>query len=737
MAFWEFLIQKEGDRSWLPLDSTVEILEGRYRIVARSSRLNTSVEIRVIHSAIAETPPVRRIQKRVSQTNADGLVVIIPYTRLLPGSWELRCASDLMADMMGNGWLHSVRLEVQPIEVDHHDWEADWQETEDQLHENRPTDTDQPGSEAISLDRPVAVGAGEAIAQNPSSVAAAVDDPELRPLEFGKLSESSIHSLCFQLDKENYVVQRGQPLILNGSVVSGSNDSAEQAQPTTVTGKLRVRLFDPQTAEMLVDETQPLLHQLPPFPVALAVALPANCETHVILGELALYGQSGEGSLPPVLATQRFSVTTDLLELLDAIANDFTEPVTPPTPPTPPTPADNSAFLNLRPSIVPAIQFRPAIQQPLPPQLRPADSNKAARPLDLPAFSKAELEGRQPTEPSTGNTENIPDAAASTDSTSTNPAPPDPAPPDPASIEELPATDPASPAEATPVTQAEVNVVAPTAPAAPSAELPSPELPSEIADLPPALRPQLELVNDTADPANDWQSAGDYLPYWQQKPDPDAPSSNKAEDVAFRSLNLQERFWSKLQSLVGDTELAGWLNDEGESATAKHQSTSLDAELAAHEIVVEDPPKDAPEDKSNGKTAATVSRLQTLATLTTEPIAVPELEVPMGELTCGQTIPITIRLSGDHARVYAKLWMHDRQSRTLLDGPHWLMDFTPDGFGNLVVKSQVMVPFGCVEVQFEAIAIDMTTQRESAKVSIVRTTIPPSLTTLSIEELEG
>ena len=40
----EFLLQKEGDRAWLPLETPdVEILEGRYRVVA--SNRTTSKEV--------------------------------------------------------------------------------------------------------------------------------------------------------------------------------------------------------------------------------------------------------------------------------------------------------------------------------------------------------------------------------------------------------------------------------------------------------------------------------------------------------------------------------------------------------------------------------------------------------------------------------------------------------------------------------------------------------------------
>ena len=102
MEYWEFLLQKEGDRSWLPLESpNVEILEGRYRVVARSSRKNSNVEVRIVHQATIEVPPKRRTQQRSNRTNADGLVVVIPYTTLKPGTWELNCSGDLMSELMG------------------------------------------------------------------------------------------------------------------------------------------------------------------------------------------------------------------------------------------------------------------------------------------------------------------------------------------------------------------------------------------------------------------------------------------------------------------------------------------------------------------------------------------------------------------------------------------------------------------------------------------------------------
>ena len=115
MDYWEFLLQKEGDRSWRPIKSQkFKIEAGRYRVVAHSSCTNTDVEICVMHECTEEDPPKRRFQKRSRRTNPEGLMVVIPFTYLKPGSWELRCCGDIMSDLLGKSWKKAVRLEVLP-----------------------------------------------------------------------------------------------------------------------------------------------------------------------------------------------------------------------------------------------------------------------------------------------------------------------------------------------------------------------------------------------------------------------------------------------------------------------------------------------------------------------------------------------------------------------------------------------------------------------------------------------
>jgi hypothetical protein len=116
MEQWQFLIQKQGDRAWQSLESPyVEIIEGRYRVVARSCSANTDVEVRVTHLSPAENPPRRRIHKRSRRTNAEGLMAVIPFTYFAVGGWEVRCSGDLMSDILGQPWQQTLHLQVLPI----------------------------------------------------------------------------------------------------------------------------------------------------------------------------------------------------------------------------------------------------------------------------------------------------------------------------------------------------------------------------------------------------------------------------------------------------------------------------------------------------------------------------------------------------------------------------------------------------------------------------------------------
>ena len=69
--------------------------------------------------------------------------------------------------------------------------------------------------------------------------------------------------------------------------------------------------------------------------------------------------------------------------------------------------------------------------------------------------------------------------------------------------------------------------------------------------------------------------------------------------------------------------------------------------------------------------------------------------------------------------------MNDLQTRTLIDAPRLLMQFTPNDDGELETLMRIQIPDGCLELQFAAIAVDMTTLQESRKVVQNRRVMPP------------
>ncbi|WP_442940018.1 hypothetical protein [Nostoc sp.] len=121
----------------------------------------------------------------------------------------------------------------------------------------------------------------------------------------------------------------------------------------------------------------------------------------------------------------------------------------------------------------------------------------------------------------------------------------------------------------------------------------------------------------------------------------------------------------------------------------------------------------------------------------TEPLPTPHLYVPEGELIAGKSVIVRVVLPEVPLQVVVKLWLEDYQTRYLLDGPHLLTNLLPNASGGLEVMTQLNIPFGCLEIRLEAIALDLTTQQESHKVTIIRTVIPPDLPDLLLDELLG
>lgn len=847
MEYWEFLLQKEGDRSWLPLESPdVEILEGRYRIVARSSRKNINVEVRITHHSAEEVPPKRRIQKRTNRTNQDGLMVVFPFTRLQPGLWELRCSGDLMSEFLGKTWQYAVRLQVLPQENEvPEDWEDNWAapepaetsstaEAPSQLEASpeadQPLETAPVAEVAETPSEAIAAFATETAASSPETAATPNLEDPLRTIEVKNYSVEDLQRLAEQiaqlknalastsastpapdsssldspvppltdavngsaepaiadantedlisnpasepvtaiaqtlhivLTQENYMAHWGSSFTLIGQLEAESASSEplpSQAVPHSPIGELYLTLRDPQTAQIWVERHQPFPSQRLPFPFSCTFEIPLECKTRLLLGEIVFYNHDAPSSTSPIaLATHSFTITADLEELLEAVADDWNEEsllgLVPEAEPEEPQPVEkpssdlsylNLSFLNLGedPSPKP-FRIQSSAGQPLPPQIYKPEIDKAAsRSLDLPSF------------PSPQALQNTPSQLEGQEEASLI---------DDSALEETALTD-------EPVAD-EVSEQPNDADTPSDADISSDDVTMALFDLDEAEASEhgdAELALETESPVTaidsdeDNQSENDLNAATETGGDRNTDLEELPSiDKAFQALNLKERFWTRLNAIATDAELSTWLKNGSsdpesqpnepassppqpevtpapepivEAPQPQRASSRTEERWAAQEIVVEDEPTHT---SSESSPAPSTPELEPTILPKDTPVPTPQLEVPSGELTSGNLVSVKVKLPNLSARVYAKLWLNDRQTRSLLDGPRWLVDFTPTGFGDVEAVTQLTVPFGSLEIQFEVVAVEMATQRESHKVTIERSVVPPDSPSLSLDEWES
>jgi len=827
MEHWEFLLQKEGDRSWLPLDSPdVEILEGRYRLVARSHHANAAIDIRIAHLATEAVPPKRRVQKRACRTNHDGLMVVIPFTHLEPGLWELCCSpADLMSDLIAGAQPYAVKLQVVAREFEE-EWDPDWTSPPQTLTETTFTDiaalhstasahpaqpnqpelathtqqdavTVAPTADTPSLsdterlqlpdiatnDRRVdlppevaeILGASmERLFQIAEQMSEQLVDDVLQDLDLTAIADAPVDAVepvvapeqttiapmpsdpdestaksnarllmgytlaaneafALKLDQTAFMAARGEVITLSGQVTIAampvrplSGTTAPLTPPLeagignpwesdgalnllgAIAQELQLCLRDPQSLQVVASDRQPLPQPSFPCPFTFSFSLPDAFATHLVLGEVLLCGTLAEQTEAAIaLTTQAFSITVDpnalvgeLSKLHEALTTEIEDeeridlPLELSSRLKPAAPQLDFSFLDEAAPEAPVARsphFPSLAGQPLPPQLyQPDPEQSRSKSLNLPAFKLI--------------TEPLP--AASTDPETTAQQP---------EIESIAADEADSMVdslvETAQVPSDQVTITASTAASAATAN-----------------GAASETVVAIPDEAN--TDSSNQLPL-------DLPSPTH---MAFQSLKLQDRFLTRLTSLATDTELSALLKAsltpgspaiEVPTAPSQAETRSL-----SEEIVVDDEP--LPSQRQSKPTApaqqAPLEEQPTPLLLPAdEPVPMPILEVITGELTAGKPINLRVKLPNLLPRIYVKFWVLDRQTRSLLDGPRWLVDFLPNGLGDLEAMTPLTVPFGSVELRFEAIAVEMHTQRESHKVTVDRAVVPPDLPVVSLD----
>lgn len=905
MEYWEFLLQKEGSRSWQPLKSEKLTVEpGRYRIVAHSSRTNADVEICVTHTTIEEVPPKRRSQKRSRRTNSEGLMVVIPFTYLKPGMWELRCGGDIMSDFLGKSWQNLIQLEVlatqpslstQQTTLSPVEEQPETQQTTSSSDEEQPLASIEPASKDTvsenghNVNTSVLESQPEIFSQNgkngdqpePEIELEPVPEPEpelvpvslvevetLIPFDLDELDADSINSktdtatpsnpileqslqmleqilqqvldpvleefeeadteasslveepeeiatsdlewqgLSLTLKEDSYTAKRGEALTISGIVEVLNVDPINEAQSSVFQGSLRYQLRDPQSSQLLLDVQHPLPEQTFPLSFNHSLEIPP-CQTRLILGKIILYSSS-----LTALTSQPFTITADLDELLESIipgtkvmpvakmlvlANQFSA--------LDEETLEQYGDISLEPIVIDLIDtnktperpLTPTAQKFMPPQIyQPATPTpKGSKSLDLPSFPKlpsADAGDEVKLDEPPADVEEVTDET--TKSLVEDASSPEQAP----IVPDLAET---TPEEEVSAADAELSVLLVSVDDAP-------------ADVSEVLQEAAKITPVTEAKAADLELSE----LWGDTPEIEAPAvveleptdAQPAVDTAFQALNSHDRFLLRLNSLATDGELAQWLQSdlvpqsgdsenmaisnphlvtEVEDVSANSENLIADFEAlswensdqfdlnlvdepgeadslpesmpeqiqrfgvghsdwATEEIVVDDDEQVVPEtpvqpdvvkrqpDPVPAATQLQKSPPQMPAPVKSEtPIPAPTLVIPKNELAVGEPVVVRVKLPPHSVRLCVKLWVQDRQSRALLDGPRWLVDLLPDGAGQLEAMTQVVVPFGFAEIRFEAIAVDLDSQRESHKVTVDCAVMPPDLPNFSMDDFEA
>lgn len=657
---WEFLLQQEGDRSWLPLESPdVEILEGRYRILIRTAASNTKIGIQITHEATEELPPKRRTQTRSGRTSADGLMVIIPFTLLHPGIWEMSCTpNDLTNDLLGYAGHYSIQLHVLPKESDlAGEWEPDWSQS---ASEESATET----SNAIAQDtvQPIAVQPSPDPIAPLDLIKAPIADPIADSIA-DPIPDRNL-PLTLSLTAQTYDIQPGQTLILSGSLIS-SEPSLLPIELKTCTFTTTVR--DPQSGDPIVTTAITFTTLLLPYDFQIGVVLPTTLTGQLFLGEIIL--TQGAEDLPR--ATQSFTLLADLDRLLSALPETLKSTTRPsvtddlPVPPADPAgPEFNDAFLGMINQTTAPREFRPPSSQ-LPPKLYQPDRDRSDRPpLALPTFLR------------------------------------------------------------TPAPETDLNV------AFNDETWHDPAEPSSPFDLPNEDWPNEDWLDE------DLLEGGDRL----------EEDRLLSEVTALEGLpqNLDDALPQDLYNTTAPLDLNDPDDQKTIDITAERLSLSPSEpppELSLNPFATRRPLPTETVVLNDAPVFTTPYSLSESAPMTipaADSIPTPRLEIEaVTEVIAGQSLAIKLKLPNLQPKLYVKLWINDRATRTLLDGPRYLIDFLPSTEPDtLEATTTLTVPLGSLEIQIEAITIETATQRESYKASAPLSVIPPNLPEFSLDDIK-
>jgi len=790
MENWEFLLQRKGDKSWLPLESpTVEILEGQYRLAARSALANALVAIAIAYRPLADVrhqPLQQKIAKRISH---DGLLIVMPYTNFVPGMWQIDCIATEPNQESNTGsensnliptWKKTVKFDVIQISAEAG---SEWQYNEIEEDVETPVELAneshtnalgiiQTEPTPLSYSSPIldiAEQRSTELVESMFEEFALFDEDEDEKidanspdLETESLSDRPNLLEQVKTHSSNDIIEVDaalQPRILlrlkQPQYILNEDNSFNLAGEVYTQGEIEVSLKDPQTLDVIVNQCFEIEKTSDRNPATGAITftyqiiVPPPSEIQVLIGEVQIHPHQDFQLDRDLRVTQQviavsYPAARVLPELIKEAKKHSSQETTLNSQTTETT---NQSSYQQFPQSFPQVSTPTENQtRSLSPKPKPANS------LSLPPIpsnrSKAN-QGEALKQQTPANSLSLPPLPSQQNRSSNQTY----TPPNPEITDDYPQSFPQVETDISQETETHfelrnIDDLADSNRQISSNSEEEPELLYSFEEeLPQNYEELLEQPwQENASVTNQSKPGGNRFLNKLQTLSADAIAAQKAKQ---RTEELLLEAFSPLAPSVADDLSSSSTSASidldtpeqpprtiAESASLAELDVELDVELdrlltsepdlILNEYVWEDPidPNTFPistvssqNSASNlAETAQTIRNIQESSTQSLseqEPIPIPEIIIPAGELISGTPM---------------KFWIKDLQTRMIVDGPRWLLDFSTVPNAEFIeTRTNISIPLSSIDVAFEAIAIEAQTQRESHKVRITRAVAPPNL----------
>ncbi|MDJ0844203.1 hypothetical protein [Crocosphaera sp.] len=262
MTSWEFLIQKDDDIKWYPASSSrLELEAGKYRILGKSNRLNTMVDVRI-------SSPDQDTEYHQRRINSQGLVMILPFTELTSGtSWDIRCQGDVLSEFLGEKWTETITLNIS----------------------SATPETSSPNFSNSSPDQATKENKAQQYINQLEKLLREKIEPQLNKTNEHKSKNINYETSPFKplinlsLEQDEFIIKSGERISLSGMIkaVNIQGDIALNAQ-------LRYELIHPETEETLLTVDYPLSDKKLPYQFNHTLVIPDEIEEDFVIGELIL-----------------------------------------------------------------------------------------------------------------------------------------------------------------------------------------------------------------------------------------------------------------------------------------------------------------------------------------------------------------------------------------------------------------------------------------------------------------